>query len=65
MLAALPRWMAIPMDWKRKLVDILSPLASAILDPISFINFKPLGAQGPSVSLATGMVIYPEVARSA
>ena len=63
MLAALPRCVAIPIDWNRKLVERFSPVASAILPPMSFMNFIAMGAQDPNVSIATGMTIYPEDAK--
>ena len=40
-LATLPRWAAIEIAWNRKYVDLFSPVASAILDPISVMNFLP------------------------
>ena len=56
-LATLPRWAAIEIAWNRKYVDLFSPVASAILDPISVMNFLPNVPQDPSVSMATGITL--------
>ena len=71
-LAALPLWMAIPIDWNRKLVDLLSPFRSAIraiLDPNSLMNLRPCCPQAPIVSgscklldMWTGTYIVEKVA---
>ena len=57
MLDTLPFVMAIEIAWKRKYFDRFSPVASAILDPMSFMNFSPIGPHDPMVSVATGMTV--------
>ena len=47
---ALPRWMAIPIDWKRKYLERLSPLILLILFPRSSRNWTACGPNGPRVS---------------
>ena len=59
-LAALPLCIAMPIDWKRKLVDLLSPMSHASLDPISLINLMAIGAQDPMVSAAIGITMKPD-----
>lgn len=56
--AAFPRWIAIPRDWNKNDVDLLSPVDSSILDPIALMNFKAIGAHAPNVSAATGVTNY-------
>ena len=63
MLAALPLWFATPSAWNRKLVDLLSPVWSAILLPMSLMKLRAIGAQDPMVSVATGITRYPEFER--
>jgi hypothetical protein len=52
---ALPRWMAIPIDWKRKDLERLSPLILLILFPRSSRNWTACGPNGPRVSAPIGM----------
>ena len=40
MLAIFPLWIAMLRDWNKKEVDIFSPVAEAILDPISSMNLR-------------------------
>ena len=53
MLAALPLWVAMLRAWNRKDVERFSPVQSAILEPISCMNLRPIGAHEPRVSTAT------------
>ena len=50
----------MPIDWKRKLVDLLSPMSPVSLDPISLINLMAIGAQDPMVSAAIGITMKPD-----
>lgn len=56
--AAFPRCVEMPKRWNKWLVALLSPVMSAILDPISLMNLRPIGAIGPSVSNAIGIIMY-------
>ena len=53
--AALPRCMAIPIDWKRKDLERRSPLMLLILFPRSSRNLTACGPNGPKVSAPIGM----------
>jgi hypothetical protein len=52
---ALPRWMAIPMDLKRKDLERLLPLMLLILLPRSSRNWTACGPKDPRVSAPIGM----------
>ena len=56
-LAALSFCVLMPMAWKRKLVDLVSPVTAAILDPTSLRNFMAIGQKDPRVSMVTGMIL--------
>ena len=52
MLMAFPLCIAMTIDWKMNDVDLTSPVASAILEPRSWMNFSAIGPQAPIVSVA-------------
>ena len=56
-LATLPRWAAIEIAWNRKYVDLFSPVASAILDPISVISEYFCEQEDGKVSVSTMVYI--------
>ena len=68
MLAALPLWVATcyaeGLEWNRKDVERFSPVQSAILEPISCMNLRPIGAHEPRVSTATGITVKPLAANA-
>ena len=66
MLAALPLWVAMLRAWNRKDVERFSPVQTAILEPISCMNLRPIGAHDPEVSTATaaGMTVKPLAANA-
>ena len=57
MLAAFPFWIAILIVCSKKLVDLASPVASAILFPICLTNFRLSFPHEPNVSVATGLKV--------
>ena len=54
-LEALPCWMAIPIDWKRKNLERHSPLILLILFLRSSRNYTVCGSNGHRVSAPIGM----------
>ena len=57
-------WVAMLRAWNRKDVERFSPVQSAILEPISCMNLRPIGAHDPKVSTATGITVKPLAANA-